>query len=144
MKKSELESVLKLRKSHLARALLQLKGKPLDLEEYKPFEMIYDTSPQESLIKAGRQIGKSVSLGGMTIAESIIRSYFNTLYIAPLSSQTSRFSSAYLDPFLYSPIVKKHFVNASDKKNVFEKSLNNGSRIYLSYAETEQDADRLS
>lgn len=135
--------LLSLRKSQLAKAVLQLKGKPLDLEQYKPFEMIYDTSPPESIIKAGRQIGKSVSLGGMTITESIIRNYFNTLYIAPLSSQTSRFSTAYLDPFLYSPIVRKHFVNASDKKNVFEKSLNNGSRIYLSYAETEQDADRV-
>lgn len=135
--------ILKLKKSQLARAVLQLKGKPLDLDEYKPFEMIYDTSPQESLIKAGRQIGKSVSLGGMTITESIIRQFFNTLYIAPLSSQTSRFSTAYLDPFLYSPIIRKHFVNAADKKNVFEKSLNNGSRIYLSYAETEGDADRV-
>jgi hypothetical protein len=137
------ETTLKLRKSQLARAILQLKGKPLDLEEYKPFEMIYDTSPQESLIKAGRQIGKSVSLGGMTVAESIIRSYFNTLYLAPYSSQTSRFSSAYLDPFLYSPIIKKHFLDASSKKNVFEKSLNNGSRIYLSYACDELGSDRI-
>lgn len=134
---------LHLRKSQLARAILQLKGKPLTFEGYEPFEMIYDTSPQESLIKAGRQIGKSVSLGGMTIAESIVRKYFNTLYIAPLSSQTSRFSSAYLDPFLHSPYVKKHYLDGESKKNVFEKSLNNGSRIYLSYAETEQDADRV-
>ena len=143
MTTNTLDGLVHLKKSQLARAILQLKGKPLDLEGYKPFEMIYDTSPPESLIKAGRQIGKSVSLGGMTIAESIVRSYFNTLYIAPLSSQTSRFSSAYLDPFLNSPIVRKHFLDSSSKKNVFEKSLNNGSRIYLSYAESEQDADRV-
>lgn len=136
-------NLVKLKKSQLARAVLQLKGKPLDLDEYKPFEMIYDTSPPESLIKAGRQIGKSVSLGGMTITESIIREYFNTLYIAPLSQQTSRFSSAYLDPFLHSPFIKRHFLNSNTKKNVFEKSMNNGSIIYLAYAETEQDADRV-
>jgi hypothetical protein len=132
-----------IKKSELARAILTLKGKPLDLENYKPFELIYDVSPPELVIKAGRQIGKSVSMAGMTVVESIARQYFNTLYIAPLSSQTSRFSSAYLDPFLYSHLLKKHFLDAQSKKNVFEKSLNTGSRIYLSYAETEQDADRV-
>lgn len=135
--------LLHLKKSQLARAVLQLKGQPLNLEEYKPFEMIYDISPPEMLIKAGRQIGKSVSLGGMLVAEGIIRPYFNSIYIAPLSQQASRFSSAYLDPFLNSPIIRKHYKDSTTLKNVFEKSLNNGSRIYLSYAETEQDADRV-
>jgi hypothetical protein len=133
----------KVKKSQMAKALLQLKGKPLDLEGYKPFEMVYDVSPSSAVLKSGRQIGKSVSLAGMTIVESIVRPYFNTLYISPLSSQTSRFSSAYLDPFLNSNLIKKHFLDSSSKKNVFEKSLSTGSRIYLSYAETEQDSDRV-
>ena len=134
---------IKVTKAQLAVAILQLKGKPLDLVSYIPFFDIYNSSASSICAKSGRQIGKSVSLAGMTIIESIARPYFNTLYIAPLSSQTSRFSSAYLDPFLYSPLLKKHFTDTNSKKNVFEKSLNNGSRIYLSYAETESDSDRI-
>ena len=34
-------------------------------------------------------------------------------------------------------------MDTNSKKNVFEKSLNNGSRIYLSYAEDENSADRV-
>jgi hypothetical protein len=139
----EIKKILQLKKSELAKAVLQLKGKPLDLEEYKPFEMIYNVSPPEVTAVAGRQLGKSASMGGMTIIEAILRPYFNTIYLAPLAQQASRFSSAYLDPFLYSPIIRKHYMDTSTKKNVFEKSLNNGSRIYVAYAETEQDADRV-
>lgn len=136
-------NLLKVRPSELAKAILLLKGKPLDLEGYKPFELVYDSYPPQMMIKAGRQIGKSVSLGGSIVTNSIMRAFFNTLFISPLSGQTSRFSSTYLGPFMNSPVIKKHFVSATDKKDVFEKSFNNGSRVYLSYAETEQDADRV-
>ena len=140
---SENSKILSMYPSEFAKAVLLLKGKPLDLEEYKPFELVYNISPPELVIKAGRQIGKSVSLGGSMITQSILRKYFNTIYIAPLSAQASRFSTAYLDPFLWSPLIRKHYLDSASKKNVFEKSLNTGSRIYLSYAETEQDADRV-
>jgi hypothetical protein len=135
--------ILKLKPSELAKAILQLKGKPLDLENYKPFELIYDIAPREMTLIAGRQIGKSVSLGASIISNSIIRKYFNTLFVSPLSQQTSRFSTQYLDPFLNSPIVKKHWRDSGSRKNVFEKSLNNGAIITLGYAETETDADRI-
>ena len=134
---------MEIRPSQLAQAILQLKGKPLDLSEYKPFELVYDLSPLTLVACCGRQIGKSVSLGSSLISNSIIRSYFATLFVSPLSQQTSRFSSQYLTPFSNSTIVKNHFVDSSDKKNVFLKTFNNGSSITLSYAETEQDADRV-
>jgi hypothetical protein len=129
--------------SQAASALLQLKGKPLSLYNYEPFQFVYDCSPPTLVIKAGRQIGKSLSLAAILITNSIMRNYFSNLYIAPLSQQTSRFSGAYLDPFLYSPLVRKYFIDTTSKKNVFEKSLRNGSRIYLGYADTEQSADRI-
>lgn len=139
----DIHTVLKLKPSELAKAVLKLKGKPLDLADYKPFEAVYDISPQQMTIMAGRQIGKSVSLGAAILSNSIIRPYFSTLFISPLAQQTSRFSTAYLDPFLHSPIVKNHFIDSSTRKNVLEKSLNNGSRVTLGYAETEADADRI-
>lgn len=129
--------------SKLAQAILQLKGKPLDLTEYKPFELVYDVAPPILVAFCGRQIGKSVSLASSITSNSIIKPFFSTLFISPLSQQTSRFSSQYLEPFINSPIVRKHFVDSSSKKNIFLRSFNNGSAVTLGYAETEQDADRI-
>lgn len=134
---------MEIRPSQLAQAILQLKGKPLDLTEYKPFEVVYDAAPQTLTLCAGRQVGKSVSLGASVTSNSILRKHFSTLFVSPLSQQTSRFSTQYLGPFLDSPIVKQHFINSSSVKNVFSRTLNNGSSVTLGYAETEQDADRI-
>lgn len=138
-----MKQTLNITASDFAKGILMLRGKPLSLEDYIPFKEVYDMDPPMMIIKAGRQIGKSVSLGGAIISKSIVRPHFNSLYIAPLSQQTSRFSTSYLDPFMYSPLVRKHFVDSSSKKNVFEKSFNNGSRIFLGYAQTENDSDRV-
>jgi hypothetical protein len=129
--------------SKLAQAILTLKGKPLDLSEYKPFELIYDLAPHTLTACCGRQIGKSVSLGSSIISNSILRGHFSTLFISPLAQQTSRFSSQYLGPFCNSAIVKNHFITSAETKNVFLKTFSNGSSVTLGYAETEQDADRV-
>lgn len=138
-----LPNVTHFTKAQIAEALLRLKGKPLRMIGYKPFEMVYNISPKESTLKAGRQIGKSLCLGGRTVSESVLRPYFNTLYVAPISIQTRRFSNAYINPLLNSPLIKRHFLNSASRRNVLEKSLNNESRMYLAYAETEEDADRV-
>jgi len=137
------DAVLRLKPSELARAILQLRGRPLDLSEYKPFELVYDVAPHTLTACCGRQIGKSVSLGASIISNSIIRNHFYTLFVSPLAQQTSRFSAQYLEPFSNSRLIKKHFIDASSKQNVFSRSYNNGSAITLAYAETEQDADRV-
>jgi hypothetical protein len=128
--------------SQAARALLTARGRPLDFEAYKPLTMIYDVDPDLLVILAGRQCGKTLGVGAIITIKSILRKHFISLYISPLSQQTSRFSSMYLDAFFQSPLVRKHFRGTDTKKNVGEKSLNNGSIVYLSYVETEADADR--
>lgn len=138
-----LKGKVKLSPSKLAQAILQLKGKPLDLSDYKPFELVYDVAPPTLTAMCGRQIGKSVSLASSITSNSILRSFFSTLFVSPLAQQTSRFSSQYLEPFINSRIVRSHFVDSSSKKNVFLRTFNNGSAVTLGYAETEQDADRI-
>lgn len=140
----EIENLVTLvQPSKFAQAILQLKGRPLDLNEYKPFELVYDLSPATLVAMCGRQIGKSVSLASAIISNSILRPFFSTLFVSPLSQQTSRFSSQYLEPFINSRIVKNHFIDSQSKKNVFLRTFNNGSSVTLAYAETEQDADRV-
>jgi len=128
--------------SQLAEAILRLKGNPLSLAEYKPFEMVYDADPPIMTACCGRQIGKSNSIGAIFVTKAI-RAYFNSLYIAPLANQASRFSTMYLDPYLNSPLVRKHYRNGESKKNVFEKSLNTGSIMFLGYGDTELELDRI-
>ena len=129
--------------SSFARAILTLKGKKLSFDRYQPWSRIYDVMPRFMLLIAGRQIGKSVSLGGRSVTQSVAKEHFNSLYVTPFSEQAKRFSKAYLDPFIDSPLIKKYFKDNSVTKNVLEKSFTTGSRIYLSYAQDEQDADRI-
>lgn len=129
--------------SELAQSILSFKGKKFSLNGYRPFKEVYDLDPPELTLKCSRQIGKSVSIGAILTSKSVARPYFNSLFVAPLSQQTSRFSTMYLGPFFDSPLVKKHYTDNTSKLNVFEKSLSNGSRIFLSYAADETDADRI-
>lgn len=129
--------------SKVAQAIIKVRGRDLDFKRYLPMRLLYDIEPLTITARAGRQIGKSVMLGGVITTKSILKHHFTTLFLSPLAQQTSRFSSMYLDDFLSSPLVKRHFRDADSKKNVHEKSLNNGSKIYLSYAELEGDADRV-
>lgn len=133
---------VKARASEFAKAILSLKGRQLSFDNYKPWELIYDISPRFMVLIAGRQIGKSVSLGGRSVTQSVARKFFNSLYVAPFQIQAKRFSNAYLDPFVDSPIIKKHY-KAGGIKNVYEKSFSTGSIIYLSYAQDATDADRI-
>ena len=136
-------SIVDLTKAQLAQSILQFKGKPYRLTGYEPFVDIYNNNSSLTVIQAGRQVSKSVTVGGLITTNAMATPYTTNVYIAPLSQQASRFSTLYLDPFLDSPLLKKYYRDTSSKKNVMEKSLNNGSVIFLSYAETEQDADRV-
>lgn len=136
------DNIIRATPSKLAKVMLQLKGKPLSLDEYKPFEAVYDVSPVSLSLICGRQIGKSVSLAAAITANSIARPFFTTLFTSPLAQQTSRFSTQYLEPFLNSPLVKKYFTDSHSKRNVFQRTFSNGSNVTLSYCETESDSDR--
>lgn len=134
----------KITKSEMAQALLVLKGKPLRFEAYKAFTQVYDVTVPFKTLKAGRQIGKSVNLAGEIVIQGCGKPFFNTLYIAPQSIQTTRFSTMYVDAYVEnSPLIRKYYKSSSSLKNVFEKSFSTGSRIFLSYASEESDADRI-
>jgi hypothetical protein len=94
-------------------------------------------------VKCSRQIGKSVSSAAILVSKGVARPFFNSIYVSPLSIQTSRFSKLYLQPFVESPIIKKYFRKPDDAANIFMKQLSNGSIIFLSYGQTEDDFDRI-
>lgn len=138
-----MERVVTAKASDFATAILSLKGRNLSFENYKPWKLIYDISPRFMVLIAGRQIGKSVSLGGRSVTQAVAKKFFNSLYVAPFQIQAKRFSNAYLDPFMDSALIKKHYRVGGRVRNVYEKQFNTGSIIYLSYGQDEKDADRI-
>ena len=138
-----MSNIVSAKASDFAQAILSLKGRQLSFDSYKHWRLVYDVSPELMVLIAGRQIGKSVSLSGRSVTQSISRKFFNTLYVAPFQTQTTRFSHAYMDPFIASPLIRKYFKNKAAVKNVYEKGFSTGSTVYLSYAQDEADADRI-
>lgn len=130
--------------SEFAASLLSFKGKPVIFApDYEPQKLLYDMYCDSLTIKAGRQVGKSLGLAGRMNIGAISQKYFTSLYIAPSQIQTKRFSSGYLDAFRTSPLINRYFINNKDPGNVFEKTYTNGSKIYLSYGQTNADMDRV-
>ena len=140
MDKSE---IIKLKSTDLIRAILPIKGKPIDFQGYLPFKLIYDINPPSLVLSSARQVGKSLMLANRMLSRAILTPHSAALYVAPLAQQASRFSTMYLDPGLNSPIIKRHFKDSQSKKNVFEKSLSNQSLIFLGYAANSEGTDRL-
>jgi len=136
-------SIVSLTTSEVARSILNFKGKNFSLKGYKPLEAIYDADPPMMSVKCCRQIGKSVSIGAILVSKGVARPFFNSIFVSPLAIQTSRFSKLYLGPFTESPLVKKYFKKHGDAANIFMKEFSNGSIIFLSYAQTEDDMNRI-
>lgn len=135
--------IITLTSSEVARSILSFKGKKFSLNGYEPLKSIYDADPPMMTVKCCRQIGKSVSIGAILVSKGIARPYFNSIFVSPLSIQTSRFSKLYLGPFTESPLVKKYYKNPNDAANIFMKQFSNGSIIFLSYGQTEEDMNRI-
>lgn len=130
--------------SQLAEAILDFKGNKVEFgKKYEPQRLLYDLYPQFLVVKAGRQVGKSLGLAGRITTGSISQPYFTSLFIAPSQIQTKRWSGGYLDTFRESKYVSKHYVNNKDPGNVFEKTFSNKSKVYLSYGQTSADMDRV-
>lgn len=139
-----LDRIIKATGSKLAEAILEFKGnKVLFGKKYEPQRLLYDLYPQFLVVKAGRQVGKSLGLAGRITTGSISQPHFNSLFIAPSQIQTKRWSGGYLDAFRDSKYISKYYVNNKDPGNVFEKTFSNKSKVYLSYGQTSADMDRV-
>jgi hypothetical protein len=139
---ANIEPIVERTRSELARALLRIDGKPVNLEDYPMFLAVYDGGFKKTLLKTSRQVGKSTTLSNFSCAESISIPHFKTLFISPSQEQTHKFSTDRVGKtIIYSPLVKKHFVGDAATNRVMARSFKNGAIIYFSYAE--DDADRV-
>lgn len=107
-------------------------GRPPRMEKFSFAERrylrrVYDTPSKRVLLKCGRQVEKSTSLGNIILAYSCILSGFQTLFVSPSRDQTFTFSRdrlkeptetsaelrAWLDQRLADSVALKKFMNRS-------------------------------
>ena len=123
------------RRSDIAQAILYHLGKPLRLDHHAFMLPVYNANMEHGVLKCSRQVAKSSTIAIMQAVESIERPHWRSLYVSPSALQTRQYSNEKLRPTLYdSPFVRDLFLSKTVIDQVFEKTLLNGSYMFLRYA----------
>lgn len=123
------------RKSDIAQAILYHLGVPLNLNNHAFMLPVYNDEDPRLVLKCSRQVAKSTTVCNMQILESVIRPHWRSLYVSPSALQTRQYSNEKLRPTLYdSPFLRKAFIGKGITDQVFEKTILNGSYMFLRYA----------
>jgi hypothetical protein len=134
--------IIQISPSQFTEQFLYLNGRPFSFTNYEFMRPIYDLDAPEVVMKFSRQTSKSTTMANIMLSKGAMTPHFKQLYVSPSVDQTKIFSGDRVAPVIEtSPLIKKHYVNASVNQNVFTKSFLNGSRLYLRYALL--SADRL-
>lgn len=140
-----------MRRSDLLPVLFGVRGQRFDLEDYPQFRDLYDLEYRPQLLyKCGRQVGKSMNLSRYEVMNCIQIPHFQILYVAPLQSQTNRYSSLYLKEAINTCAYAKYLQSTSTAESdvatiirqVGHQTWSNGSGIQLTYAKTSADRAR--
>ncbi|KKM06444.1 hypothetical protein LCGC14_1743910, partial [marine sediment metagenome] len=124
------------RMSDIAQATIYHLGKPLRLGNHQFMLPAYNSGERRIVLKCSRQVSKSTTIANIQVTESMVTGHWRSLYVSPSALQTRQYSNEKLRPTVCdSPFIVKNFLN---KKNlidqVFEKTLSNGSYMFLRYA----------
>jgi hypothetical protein len=110
------------------------KAENFSFEERPYLRRIYDTNSSKTLMKCGRQVEKSTTLGNKTLAYSCLNNYFRSLFVAPSADQSKVFSNDRIkEPIDLSPLVGA-YTNTVLTNAVFHKKFINYSQVILRYA----------
>ena len=119
----------------LAPFFLDINGKPYHLQKHFPFAPLFRFQMATStLLKSGRQCGKSSTLAARGVMLCQLLPFFKQLYITPLFEMVRRFSSNYVAPFINSTILKDLVADPKVVNSVLQRSFANGSSMTFSFA----------
>ena len=126
------KTVIKARRSDFVASLLHLNGEPFSFTGRDYLLPVYNSPDTNILLKTARQVEKSTFLGNFLTVNSAVVPYNKSLYVSPSHSQTRQFSNEKLKPSIeQSPLIKKYLQDSTVSQQVFEKSMTNGSIIFL-------------
>ena len=128
----------------------QINGQPYSLQDFPQFRPLYDGEyVPEMLYMCGRQVAKSTNLSRYEVMNCLMVPHYQVLYVAPLQSQTHRYSSLYLREAINSCQWARYLQTASSDedvgpvmRSVGHQSFSNGAGIQLTYAKTSADRAR--
>lgn len=123
------------RPSDIAQGIFWHLGRPLRLDNHAFYLPVYNGNHRRIVLKCGRQVAKSTTIAILQVLESVLRPYWRSLYVSPSTLQTRQYSNEKLRPTIYdSPFVKQYFTGKGLIDQVMEKTLSNGSYMFLRYA----------
>ena len=129
----------------------KIHGKPYSLDDFPQFKILYDGAYVPDVIYlCGRQVAKSTNLSRFEVFNCLQIPHYQVLYVAPLQSQTHRYSSLYLKEAISTCKWARHLqaMESQDEdvgtimRSVGHQSFNNGAGIQLTYAKTSADRAR--
>lgn len=128
--------------------LFNFNGKPLEItKDYFFHEPVFKLNgrPQKTLLKASRQVGKSLGAAADGIILTSLVPNFKTMIAFPLQSQANLFSSDYVQKLIDgSPFFKHLAVDAAGKETVFQKDIGDNGSMYFRYIGSGADRARGS
>jgi hypothetical protein len=137
------KTVIKAKRSDFVASLLHLNGEPFSFSGRDYLLPVYNSPDRNILLKTARQVEKSTFLGNYLSVNAAVKAYNKALYVSPSHSQTRQFSNEKLKPSIeQSPLIKKYLQDSSVSQQVFEKSMTNGSIIFLRSAFRTADRTR--
>lgn len=95
---------------------------------------VYDTSADKVLLKCGRQVEKSTTLGNRLLCYSALTNNFRSLFVAPSAEQAKVFSTDRIKDVIESSPLLKAYITTKISQAVFFKKFINFSQIRLRYA----------
>lgn len=115
--------------------LIHIRNKPFTDGMFSQFEELFNTQcPPVTVLKCGRQVGKSSNFAAKTILLSALIPYFQTLTVTPQFEMTRRYSTNYIRPLLeFSPIAS-WLLDQTCERSVLQKTLSNQSIMHFSFA----------
>ena len=115
---------------------------PFSYDERPYLRRIYDTRSRRTLLKCGRQVEKSTSLGNRALAYCCLRAGWRVIYVSPSHTQTKEFSTDRLkEPIETCPVVSA-YTDPKLSMSVLSKEFRNRAKITLRYAFLNADRTR--
>lgn len=107
------------------------------------FVDIFNTPYPRKVMRAGRQVSKTISMAADMLTTSALNPHNSTIYTNASDTQTKMFSTSKLDPLLlHSPVLHKILMSSKNViNNVYNKRFANFSEIRMTYFS--ESADRI-
>ena len=128
------QSLVDLLEAHISTELYW--DKVVEIEDVGTHKCVdFEVSGTHNFVANGIISHNSTTVCNMQIIESIVHPHWRSLYVSPSALQTRQYSNEKLRPTIYdSPFIRQIFVGKGITDQVFEKTLLNGSYLFLRYA----------